>query len=236
MNFIKNFKLFESNETDTYLYGFEFPVRKAFNIQDKDPERIVYFIEEERGIDIIEIIRTEVDMGNYDFDALSWDVTREEVESNLSRYFKLWMKQKYNDDYSKFFRTFDLDFYEDFISKEDFSVLKSSFNSRKIEADYPYKELNQNFRIELIRVIGMRTSNPREGTIVIGRLRTSKRLTKNEIDSMKDYLEYQLSDDWGSDLKKEAEEEIISNCKFITYLETYWRSGWPSWFLEIKER
>lgn len=236
MNFIKNFKLFESAESNTFLYGFEFPVRKAFNIQDKDAERIIYFIEEERGIDIIEIIRSEVDLGNYDFESSSWDVSRDEVESNIKYYFSLWLKQKYKDDYSKFFRTFDLDFYEDFLSKEDFATLKSSFNSRKIEVDYPYKELNQNFKIELLRIIGMRTFNPKEGTVVIGRLRTNRKLNRSEINSIKDYLEYQLSDDWGSDLKKEAEEEIISNCNFLTYIETYWRSGWPAWFLDIKER
>lgn len=236
MNFIKNFKMFESTDPNSFLYGFEFPVRKAFNIQDKDAERIIYFIEEERGIDIIEIIRTEVDLGSYDFDNLSWDVSREEVESNLKYYFDLWIKQKYKEDYSKFYRTFDLDFYDDFLSKEDFATLKTSFNSRKMEADYPYKELNQNFKIELLRVIGMRTFNPKEGTVVIGRLRTNRKLNRSEIDSLKDYLEYQLSDDWGKDLKNEAEEEGISNCRFLTYIETYWRSGWPSWFLDIKEK
>ena len=129
---------------------------------------------------------------------------------------------------SKFFRMYDLDYEEHSINELEFEHLKDSFNQEDIKQFYPYREFNQVFKI-----IKMYISDIKEGNVLVGKIETNRDLTDDEKESIKDYLEGQLSDGWGNSFSQNTEEEVSYGLKFTTFILTWWNQGYPEWYLEL---
>ena len=221
-------------KTDSYNYQFEFPVKKIFNIDDGyiDLDNLAEYLNQERGCDIYRDIANEIDLSSgLEEDDNIPTVTKEEVQANIDEYFYTWIKQSFNDNMGKFFRMYDLDFEEDYIEPKDFEDLKNSFNEDPLEKYYPSKEYNQDFKILSMKVTGLKNDNK-----IIGQVITNRRLSEDEIDSIKDFLEGQCSDGWGEGYDQSSQEkEEIHGLNFYSNIKPWWNDGYPEWYLEVKE-
>lgn len=222
------------------IYTFEFPVKKIYNINEGnglDGESLIDFLKYERGNDICQDIANELEpeyMGAGDFDDEDEDyevekITRSEVEANFDNYFDQWIEQQFNNDTSKFFRMYDLDYEDLDINEEEFESIKDSFNEEDLKQFYPYREYNQDFKI-----IKMEITELKDGNIIVGKIETNRDLTDDEKDSIKDYLEGQCSDGWGEGFSQNTEDETSHGLKFTTFISTWWNQGYPEWYLEVK--
>lgn len=209
------------------IYEFEFRVKKIYNIsEDVDINKFPQYLLNEKGIDICELIASEIEL---DFLNVG-KAFKEEIEANFDKYFPIWIEQKFDSDVSKFYRLYDLDFEVNKISEDEFNSLKESFNSSNIQNEYPYKEYNQDFKILSLKLIQLKEDN-----IIVGNFESDRILNEDELESIKDFLSNQFSDEWGKSILQPIEEEI-HGLKFETYLIVWWGEGFPSWEIEINEK
>lgn len=223
------------------IYTFEFPVKKVYNIDEGnglDGDNLIDFLKYERGNDICKDIANELDLGYGlagDFDDeeeyQAPKLSSSEVRANFDEYFERWIEQVYNNDMSKFYRMYDLDFEELEIGKDELDAIKTTFNQEDLKQYYPYREFNQDFKIIRMEITGMKDEN-----IIVGEIETNRDLTPDEIDSIKDYLTGQCSDGWGEGLSQEQEKEEKHGLKFFVNISPWWSGGFPNWYLEIKQK
>lgn len=239
MRYIKKYKIFESekkrfdqwldNPKESTKIFFKFPIKKTFNLKDKryNQDDLYNFIHKKSGIDIYDIISNEIDMGfqSQDEDYQPPTISKDEVMANFDYYFEEWIKQEYNNDYSKFYRMYDLDFEEYIVNIDDFNNIKDIFNNYKFE--YPYSEYGHNFIIKSIQITDM------EDNIIIGELDINRLINDDEKESIKDFLIDELSNGVGSEIEQDETEEIIDNLTFFISIKTYWSTSYPEWYLEI---
>ena len=252
---MKHLKIFEAEIKRTFgewlqnpkaksresIYTFEFPVKKVFNVDEGnglDGDNLIDFLKYERGNDICKDIANELDLGYGlvgDFDDeeeyQAPKLSSSEVRANFDEYFERWIEQVYNNDMSKFFRMYDLDFEENEIGKDEFYTIQTTFNEEDLKQFYPYREFNQDFKILRMEITGLKDEN-----IITGEIETNRDLTGDEIDSIKDYLEGQCSDAWGEGLSQEQEKEEKHGLKFFANISPWWNGGFPNWYLEIKQK
>ena len=216
-----------------FTYQFEFPVKKVFNIdEDKmDLDNLADYLKQEKGCDIYQDIANEIDLRvGLEEDEEIPSVTKDEVRANINEYFYTWIEQQYNNDMSRFFRMYDLDFEDSYLSEEDFEDLKEDFNSQELEKNYTFKEYNHDFKIFSIMITTLQDNNR-----VVGEIKTNRELTQDEIDAVKDYLEGQCSDGWGEKYEQSQEKEKISGLSFYVSIKPWWNDGYPEWYLEVNE-
>lgn len=237
MKYIKKYKVFESEKKrfDQWLDNpkkstkifFKFPTKKTFNLKDKRYEQddLYNFIYKKSGVDIYDIISNEIDLG-FETQDESPIISKDEVMANFDHYFDEWIKQEYNNDYSKFYRMYDLDFEEYKINIDDFNNIKDIFNNYKFE--YPYSEYGHNFEIKSIQITNIENNNIISGEIDISRL-----INDDEKESIKDFLIDELSNGVGSEIEQDETEEIIDNLIFYTSIKTYWSTSYPEWYFDI---
>lgn len=221
------------------IYTFEFPVKKIYNVDDSrslDSEALIDFLRYERGNDICQDIANELDLGFYstiieEDDIQPPKLSKSEVEANFDEYFDKWIEQEFNNDISKFFRMYDLDYEENLIGKDEFFTIKTSFNEEDLKQFYPFREFNHDFKILRMEITDLKDDN-----IIVGEIETNRDLKNDEIDSLKDYLEGQCSDGWGETLSQEPEREENYGLNFWVTISTWWNQGFPNWYLKIKEK
>lgn len=239
---MKHIKIFEAeikrsfqdwlkNPKNTEL-TFEFPVRKVFNADESNLDllKMVDYLKYQNGInlykDISNELRNEVED---DEDDNNYELSEVDVKRNFDEHFDKWIDQQYNGDMSKFFRMYDLDHIENEINEEDFDSLKESFNSEDLKEYYPYKEMNQDFKILKMEITSIKSDN-----IVVGEIVVDRTLTEDEILSISDFIEGQCSDGWGEGFSQEQEVEITDGFRFLTRIETWWGQGFPNWYITVK--
>lgn len=217
----------KSGEISENIYEFEFPVKKIYNVSENaDVNYFPNFLKSEKNIDICDIIANEIELDFLE----KGEAYKEEIEANFDKYFEQWIEQKFDGDVSSFYRLYDLDFEKNEISEDDFNILKDGFNSLKLEEQYPYKEYNQDFKIESMSLIQLKDTNK-----IIGKFETNRILNEDEVDSIKDFLTNQCSDEWGKSILQPKEEKI-NNLAFDTYILVWWGDGYPGWDIEIEEK
>jgi len=248
MKHIKTYKIFEAEikrtfgdwlknpkapKKDEFTYQFEFPVKKVFNINEGniDLDNLADYLKQEKGCDLYQDIANEIDLSSgMEEDEETPEVSKEEVRANFSEYFDTWIKQVYNNDMSKFFRMYDLDFEESHLTEEDFENLRDNFNESNLEKYYTYKEYNHDFQIIFMKVTELKDNNK-----IIGEIKTNRELTEDETESVKDYLIGQCSDGWGESYEESQEKEKILGLSFYVSIKPWWSDGYPEWYLEVNE-
>lgn len=252
MNHIKTFKLFESEikrDFDEWLkdpkaprealkYQFEFPAKKVYNINEDrwNPDAIANFLRIERGNNIYQQIATDLS-SNYSSTSFDEDdddessgvsLTEREIKSNFSEFFEEWIKQEYEDKMDQFYRMYDLDFDETELNIEDFESIKDDFNEYGLEKYYTAKEYGYDFSLLNMRIDDLEGSN-----IIRGSFESTRTLSEDEIESVKDYITGQCSDGWGEGFSQNEEKEVIHDLSFFVSIKPWWNEGYPSWYLNI---